>query len=143
MSDRRQRDERGQMVAVEAALILPVLLLIVGLVIVLGRDALAEQAVGSAAATAARAASIERTTSEATAAAQSAATLALGEANVTCASQSISVDAGALNSPAGMPAAVVVTVICEVIHDVTLPGFPGTTTVTATRTSPVDTYRSS
>jgi len=37
------------MVAIEAALLLPVLLLVVGLVIVLGRGALAEQAVGAAA----------------------------------------------------------------------------------------------
>lgn len=137
-----RRDERGQMVAVEAAVILPALLLIAGLVILLGRDALAEQAVGSAAASAARAASIERNANQASGAAQAAAGLALGEAGINCSSQSVVVDAGALNSPTGVPAAVSVTVTCVVIHEVSLPGFPATTTVTAARTSPVDTYRS-
>ncbi|MCC2592482.1 pilus assembly protein [Tessaracoccus sp. OS52] len=130
------------MVGVEAAILLPVLFLIVGLVIVLGRDALAEQAVGSAAASAARAASIERSTAEATAAATSTVTTALRESSISCSSRTVSVDAAAVNSAPGTPAAVSVTVQCLVQHDVTLPGFPNTSSVTATRSSPVDTYRS-
>lgn len=142
MFEGRWRDERGQMVAVEAAIILPALLMIVGLVVLLGRDAMAEQAVGSAAASAARAASIQRASTEADTAARATAAQALAEANISCASQSISVNTAALNAAPGTPAVVSVTITCDVIHEVTLPGFPGTTAVSAIRTSPVDSYRS-
>lgn len=141
-SQSRHRDERGSVVAVEAAILLPVLMLVVGLVIVLGREALAEQAVGSAAASAARAASLERTISEARTAATLTAAAGLRESGIACSSQSVSVEAAGIDSPAGVPAAVTVTIACTVIHDVTLPGFPASSSVTATRSSPVDTYRS-
>lgn len=139
---RTRRCERGFMVAIEAALLLPVLLLVVGLVIVLGRSALAEQAVGAAAANAARAASIERTIPDATAAAVSTARVSLGESSTTCAHQSVSVNAAGLASPPGVPASVSVTVTCRVIYGLSLPGFPTQAEVTATRSSPVDTFRS-
>ncbi|RMB57038.1 TadE/TadG family type IV pilus assembly protein [Tessaracoccus antarcticus] len=135
-------DERGYMVAIEAALLLPVLLLVVGLVIVLGRSALAEQAVGAAAANAARAASMERTIPGATASATTTARVSLGESSITCAHQSVSVNAAGLASAPGVPASVSVTVTCQVIFKLSLPGFPSQSDVSATRSSPVDTFRS-
>lgn len=137
-----RRGERGYMVAIEATLLLPVLLLVVGLVIVLGRHALAEQAVGAAAANAARAASMERTVADASSAASTTAATSLGESSITCTHQSVAVNAAGLASSAGVPASVSVTITCHVVFNLSLPGFPSQSEVRATRTSPVDTFRS-
>lgn len=130
------------MVAIEAAVLLPVLLLVVGLVIVLGREALAQQAVGAAATNAARAASMERTIAGASSAANSVVSLSLGESSVACAHQLVSVNAAGIASPAGSPSSVSVTITCQVLFDLQLPGFPSSVEITATGMSPVDTYRS-
>ncbi len=136
-----RRGVRGMMVAVETAIILPVLLLLVGLLIVLARGQLAQLTVASAAAQAARAASIERTTSSAVEAARGVAASSLAESGVECRSRHVTVDARGLLAPLGTPATVSVTVTCVAEMGVGLPGFPDTRTLTATRTSPVDTYR--
>lgn len=136
-----QRDERGHAVAIEAAIIMPVLVLFVALVIVLARDALAHQSVGGAASHAARAASIERTPTSARASAESVAGAALVDANISCREQHVTVDAAGLRSPLGTPSSVSVTVTCLLTYDVTLPGFPQQRRISETRTSPVDTYR--
>ena len=65
--------ERGSSVAVEAALVLPVAMLFVGLVIVMAGYAIAQQAVTAAATRAARAASLERSQTSAERAARDAA----------------------------------------------------------------------
>ncbi len=133
--------ERGMMIAVETAIILPVLLLLVGLLIVLARGQLAQMTVESAAAQAARAASIERNTTAAVEAARSVAASSLSDSGVECRSQDITVDARGLLAPIGTSAAVSVTVTCVADMGVGLPGFPETYALTATRTSPVDTFR--
>ena len=130
------------MVAVETALILPVLLGMVGLLIVLASSAQASMAVGSAASQAARAASLERDAAAAVTAARTIATSTLTESGIECRSHTVSVNAGGLNAPLGAVASVSVTVTCTVDFGVGLPGFPDTRTLTATKTSPVDTYRS-
>ena len=76
--------ERGSSVAVEAALVLPVAMLLVGLVIVMAGHALAQQAVTAAATRAARAASLERSQASAERAAQDAAVTELGNSRITC-----------------------------------------------------------
>lgn len=136
-----RRHERGHAAAVEAAVILPVLVLFVALVIVLARDALTQQAIGAAASQAARAASLERSTTSARTSAESAAGFALGDAGVSCAQQSVAVDASGLRAPLGTPSSVSVTVTCVVSYGVALPGFPHQRRWSETRTSPVDTYR--
>lgn len=134
--------QRGHAPAVEAAVILPVLVMVVGLLIVVARLVVADQAVTAAAAQAARAASIERSVARADAAAASAVADGLAARNVRCRSQSMAVDASGLRAPLGTPSSVRVEVSCTVeLSDVAFPGFPGTRTVTATGTSPVDTYR--
>ena len=75
----RSGDERGMMVAVEMAIILPVLLGIVGLLIVLATQALTQMTVTSAASQSARAASIERDTATATSSARAVAASTLVE----------------------------------------------------------------
>lgn len=137
----RRRDERGQMVAVEAALLIPAFVLFVALVIGLGRHALAVQAVSGAAAQAARSASIERTVADARAAATRSLDAALDEAGVDCLEQSLTVDAAGITAPIGAHATVSVSVTCRVDFGVTIPGFPSSIRVHEVRSSAVDTYR--
>lgn len=136
-----RRDQRGHAVAVEAAVILPALVLFVALVVVLARGALVQQSIGAAASLAARAASLERTTSSAEAAAESALARSLAEAGVGCRERRVTVDTAGLRAPLGTPAVVTVSVVCVLPHDVALPGFPSRQQVSVTRTSPVDSYR--
>jgi len=133
--------ERGS-AALEAAIGLPAFLLFVGLIIFAGRVAIATQAVDSAATQAARTASIARTASDAGATARSAATSSLTSQQVTCVSTTVTVDTAGFAAPVGTPATVTATVRCVVnLSDLAVPGVPGTRTVTATASSPVDTFR--
>lgn len=137
----RRRDQRGMAVSIEAAVVIPALILFVGLVVILARDALAQQAVGAAAAQAARSASIERTVADAREAAAASAEAALRDGNVECAEQAVSLDARGLTAALGAQARVSVTVTCTVTHQFGFPGFPSEHTIVQTRESPVDTYR--
>ena len=124
--------ERGSSVAVEAALVLPVAMLFIGLVIVMAGHALAQQAV-TAAATRAQA-SAER-------AAQDAAVTELGNSRITCTDARVAVDATGLAAPEGTTASVTVRLTCRAVFPVSMPGFPASRSLTGEGTSPVDTYR--
>ena len=138
---RRGGPERGS-AALEAAIGLPAFLLFVGLIIFAGRVAIATQAVDSAATQAARTASIARTAADAGATARSAATSSLTSQQVNCVSTAVTVDTAGFAAPVGTPATVTATVRCMVnLADLAVPGVPGTRTVTATASSPVDTFR--
>lgn len=138
---RRGGPERGS-AALEAAIGLPAFLLFVGLIIFAGRVAIATQAVDSAATQAARTASIARTATDAGATARSAATASLTSQSVNCVSTAVTVDTAGFAAPVGTPATVTATVRCVVnLADLAVPGVPGTRTVTATASSPVDTFR--
>lgn len=136
-----RRNERGAMVGVEAAVVLPALLLLVGLLVVLATMVLADQAVSGAAAQAARAASSERDVGRAVASAKDVASLTLAESGVDCLDTSVAVDAGGLKAPVGTPSKVTVTVTCRATFGVSFPGFPQSRVVEAVASSPVDTYR--
>ena len=144
---RRQRHlrfagrERGSAV-IEAAIGVPAFMLFVGLIAFAGRVAVANQAVGSAATEAARSASISRTQGQAEDTAKAAATQVLSNQKVNCLRMSISVDTSGFGSPVGTPASVRATVTCVVnLSDLSVPGVPGTRTVSASMSSPLDTYR--
>ena len=144
---RRQRHlwatgrERGSAV-IEAAIGVPAFMLFVGLIVFAGRVAVANQAVGSAATEAARSASIARTRAQAADTARAAATQALSNQKVNCLRMTISVDTSGFASPVGTPASVRATVTCVVnLSDLAVPGVPGTRTVSASMSSPLDTYR--
>lgn len=133
--------ERGS-IAVEAAILIPGLLIVLGLVLAGGRTALAHQTVDAAAADAARAASIARTAPEAHTTATTTAVAALTRDGLQCARRSVTIDTSGFATPVGTPAAVRATVTCVVpLSDLAVPGAPGSVTVTATATSPLDTYR--
>ena len=133
--------ERGSAV-IEAAIGVPAFMLFVGLIVFAGRVAVANQAVGSAASEAARSASISRTQAQAADTARAAATTALSNQKVNCLRMTISVDTSGFGSPVGIPASVRATVTCVVnLSDLSVPGVPGTRTVSASMSSPLDTYR--
>lgn len=138
---RRSRRDRGSAV-IEAAIGVPAFLLFTGLIIGAGRVAIAHQAVDSAASEAARSASIERTQGAASQAATRAANAALANHHLQCQTTQTHVDTSAFNLPVGTPGSVIATVTCHVgLSDVAVPGLPGSVTITATMSSPVDTYR--
>ena len=138
---RAARLDRGS-VALELAVLGPALLLFIGLMILAGRMALANQSVAQAADEAARTASIARTQLGASSGASSAARTALAQQSLQCVSTQVSVDTSQFSRPVGTPATVSATVSCVVrLADLSLPGLPGSRTVTATASSPLDTYR--
>ncbi|EWT06794.1 membrane protein [Intrasporangium chromatireducens Q5-1] len=133
--------DRGSAV-IEAVIGVPAFLLFVGLIIFAGRMAIAQQAVESAAASAARSASIARSQPSAISAGQDAATSSLSEQDVHCQSHRVTLDTSGFAAPVGTPATVTAQVTCLVdLADLAVPGVPGTKQVTATMSSPIDTYR--
>ncbi|MGY0541404.1 TadE/TadG family type IV pilus assembly protein [Nocardioides sp. YJ-D4] len=137
----RTRDERGS-AAIEAAIGLPAFILFVGLIIAGGRLALADQALQSAAADAARAASIARSASEADTSAGREAAASLNNQKLDCRSIQVVVDTSGFHVPTGQPADVTVTLSCRVdLADLSVPGVPGSRLIRASMTSPIDTWR--
>lgn len=137
----RGADERGN-VAINTAVIFPVLLLIGLLLIMAGRLVLAEGVVQSAANEAARAASISRTAVVAGMQANSTATSTLVNSGVRCSSTSVRPATDAFDLPLGTVGTITVRVDCVVpLRDLGLPGAPGSRTISATGTSVLDAYR--
>lgn len=135
------RDQRGS-ATIETVVGLPAFMLFVLLILVGGRLTIAQQAVEGSAAEAARAASISRTRSQAEANGTAGAATSLTNQQLRCQWQRVEVDTAGFAAPVGTPAKVTATVSCVVdVSDVSLPGVPGRYTVTATMSSPVDTYR--
>lgn len=133
--------ERGS-ATIEAVIAVPAFALFVGLIIFAGRVTVAQQAVEAAANDAARSASISRTQGEAQRTAASSASSTLANQGLRCLSRTVQVDTSGFASPAGTPAQVTATVTCQVnLSDLSVPGVPGTKTVTATMVSAIDTYR--
>ena len=122
---------------------LPAFMLFVALVILAGRLAIATQAVEASASEAARVASIARTQGAATSAATTAATSSLANQNVHCVRSTVTVDTAGFDAPVGTPAQVTATVALRRGPSPTcpFPASPAPSTVTATATSPIDTYR--
>ncbi|MGB7979675.1 MAG: TadE/TadG family type IV pilus assembly protein [Candidatus Nanopelagicales bacterium] len=135
----RWRAEAGSL-NLELVILAPAILFILALVIAGGRVVIADQAVTQAAAQAARDAALQPTQTAATATARSQAASVLDGQGLGCAPQAVTVNAAALSAPAGQPGTVRVTVRCTVKwSDLGLPG-PGTRTLAATGTAPVDTW---
>ncbi len=136
--NRRRRlvaDERGS-AAVEAAVGVPVFVLFVGLIIFGGRTATTHQSVETAAADAARAASIERTSTVAKNKAITAATTSLSNQGIDCLDIDVTVDTSQFSRAVGETATVSVTVQCRLdLSDLSVPGVPGHRLIKATRSS--------
>jgi Flp pilus assembly protein TadG len=130
-------------VAIEAAIVLPPLIMFVCLAIAGGRLVTSGAKIDAAAEDAAREASIHRTAASAQAAAQAAAAESLDDQGIACASSSVAIDTSGLSVPVGQVGTVTVTVTCTVnLSDLLLPGVPGSKSLTSTATSVVDAFRS-
>ncbi|MFF7982852.1 TadE family protein [Streptomyces sp. NPDC007901] len=130
-------DARGS-VTLELVLTIPILILMLWFLVYCGRLSDTRLSIEDAAHQAARAATLDRSGHAAAADARSTATSALSEAGVTCQSLSVATS-GTLHAGS----TVTVSVSCTVgLHDLALLQVPGTTTLTAESTSPVDVYRS-
>lgn len=126
----------------EVAILTPALLLLLALVVFAGRVQVAAGAVEHAAAVAAREASLARTADAARTAATTAAVGDLDGQDLRCATSTVTIDTTGFAAPVGAGSHVTATVTCTVsIADLAVPGLPGTRTLTATATSPIDRYR--
>jgi Flp pilus assembly protein TadG len=133
--------DRGS-AAIEAAVLAPVLLVLIGVAIVGGRIQIAGGAIEGAAHDAARAASIARTAAEAQASARAAAGATLNQGGLHCVSLTVTVDTAGFAVPVGEPAVVSATVTCVVdFSDLVADGLPGSKSLTATFVSALDTFR--
>lgn len=138
---RRLRGDEGS-AAIEAAVIVPLLIMFLCMAIAGGRIVTSGSKIDAAAQDAAREASIHRTAAAAQSAAHAAADESLHDQGITCASTSVSVNTGGLSVPVGHVGTVSVTVTCTVsLSDLLLPGVPGARTLESTATSVVDQYR--
>ncbi|MDQ0988783.1 Flp pilus assembly protein TadG [Streptomyces sp. V3I7] len=138
---RRLGSDEGS-TAIEAAIILPSLIMFICLAITGGRIVTSGAKIDAAAEDAAREASIHRTAAAAQQAAQTAAAESLNDQGITCASTTVDINTGGLNVPVGQVGTVTVTVTCTVdLSDLLLTGAPGAHTLTSTATSVVDQYR--
>jgi Flp pilus assembly protein TadG len=136
----RTRRSNGN-AAIELVIMAPVLLAILSLVIAAGRTSIAQGAVAAAARDAARQASISRTPGQAQAAAQASAHTALAQDHLDCAPV-VNVSTAGFGVPPGQPASVTAHVTCTVrLSDLLAPGMPGSRTLRAGFTSPLDPFR--
>jgi Flp pilus assembly protein TadG len=132
--------DRGN-AALELVILAPVILFFLGLMIAAGRTSIAQGSVDAAARDAARQASISRTPAAAQTAALASARTALGQDAIDCA-PIVTVDVAGFEVPVGEPAQVTARVTCRVsLSDLLVPGMPGSRTLKATFTSPLDPYR--
>ncbi|MCD9904741.1 pilus assembly protein [Streptomyces sp. MT29] len=135
------RRDRGSY-ALETAILAPAMISLLLLMVAFGRVIDADGAVDSAARAAARAASLERDAGTAQSAARTAADRSLQGEGITCTASSVDVDTGGFSLDLGVDATVQATIACTAnLSDIGLPGLPGAKTLTASWSSPIDTYR--
>jgi Flp pilus assembly protein TadG len=152
----RRTADRGS-VSIEVAVLAPAYIGLMVLAGVAGRTAVGAEAVESAAHDAARAASISRDARTGRDAATAAARQQLDWRGLHCVGEPALTFSGsvgatrttfakAYRSAPGVPATVTVSISCQVsfadLRAPGLPGVPGGRTVSASFTSPLDTYRS-
>jgi Flp pilus assembly protein TadG len=127
---------------VELVLIAPALLALFTLTVLAGRIVLAGGTVEQVAAAGARAASLARTPAAAATTADRVVRQTLDEQHLQCAAVTVTVDTSGFAVPLGQPATVAVEVSCQVqLADLTVPGLPGSRTLSDRAVSPLDPYR--
>ena len=134
---RRDRGDEGQAIA-ELVIVAPVRLLVIVLMVALGRIDSAQGDVESAARAGVQAAVVQADGAEAQTQATSAVTSTLAGAGLTCPAPQISTDTS--NFVAGGTVSVSVTCVTS-LADVSVPGVPGSKTLTATAVAHIDEFR--
>ncbi len=138
----RAHPEDGGAPSTQAAMLFPVIMLVLVAVVAGGRVSNAHDAADQAARAASRIASIQRDPNLAQSASTGAATAELAAQGLHCATVTVTVDTAGLSAPLGQPATVSATVSCQVaLSQLAFPGIPGDKVLTATFTSPVDPNR--
>jgi Flp pilus assembly protein TadG len=134
---RRIRGDQG-LATLELVIMTPFLVTFVLLIVGFGRVTHGRQLVEQAAAAAARAATLVHTPGQAQSEAQREAADTLSQAGISCQSIHTDVDTSAFH-PGGQ---VQVSISCLTsLADLTVVGFPGTKTLTATSTAPLENFR--
>ncbi|MFI0155925.1 hypothetical protein [Streptomyces lydicus] len=134
------RDDRGTY-TLETVICVTFLLPFLGLLAAYGLAGVFDSSVDNAANSAARAASQAADADTALARGRAAATAALRQDDRNCTSRTVSIDTSSFNAPLGQAASVTATVTCTVpLSQLTVPGLPGSKTLTATATSALDQY---
>ncbi|MCL7455968.1 pilus assembly protein [Micromonospora sp. MSM11] len=142
MNTRWVHGQRGS-VSIEMAVVTPAVLALLAGAVIGGRVNIARQALEAAAYDAARTASLARAAGEANEQALAAADSTLDAQGLSCTGLDVTVSAAGFGVPVGQPATVTARVSCTAtFSDVALPGMPGTVSLNASFTSPLDTYRS-
>ncbi|WP_110241672.1 TadE/TadG family type IV pilus assembly protein [Nocardioides gilvus] len=137
----KRRDERGS-AAIEAAIGVPAFALFVGLIIFGGRTATTHEALQSAAAEGARSASLARDAQTARTAAREAAVSSIANQEIGCSHVDVDVDTSDFAKQPGVAGSVEVTISCRLdLSDLAVPGVPGSRVLSATMSSPLDTWR--
>ena len=140
-NDRTDRNDRGSS-TLELVVWAPGLLLIIGLLTVAGRVNSANAAVEQAAVDAARTASSARSAAGARDMAQASAQQSLASQGLQCTTTTVTIDTSGFGTRPGQSATVTATVTCPVrLSDLSVPGLPGTRTVSHTALSSIDTFR--
>lgn len=137
LATRRGGADRGS-ASLELVLLVPVVIVLLLLVVAFGRIAHGRQLVQSAAAAAARSASLAATPADAATRAQRSAGAALADAGVSCAVMSARVDTAQFRAGGQVQ----VTVSCTAdLSGLAVAGVPGRLTLTESAGSPLETYR--
>jgi Flp pilus assembly protein TadG len=135
---RRGSGERGNATVEFVALVFPVAVVLLGLLFATWQLSIARHDVTTAAAAAARAASLHTSPQAASSAAHDAAEVALGDAGRSCTELGVAVD----TSNFGHGGHVTVTVSCQVTAgDLILLDVPADVDTSATARAPIETYR--
>jgi hypothetical protein len=138
---RPARGDRGSE-SVELAILLPVGIVVLALIVVGARIALAGDRISGVAGIAARDASIARSASSAQSIATSSATAALASDNLHCTNIRVTVDTSGFDAQPGTSASITVDVWCTVdLSDIGVQGLPGSRTLHDAATSPLDPAR--
>jgi Flp pilus assembly protein TadG len=138
MSGRQFRDQDGSL-TVELVVLTPVLFILALTILVFGRVSEARQQVVEASRAGAQAAAVLPNAGSAERGAAATAVVGVFDRAHTCAHSQIETDVSHFY-PGGY---VTVTVVCQVdLSDLSVPGIPGSTTVRASATAPIDPYRS-
>jgi len=134
----RARREDGQAVA-ELVIVAPLLLIVIVLMVALGRIDSAQGDVESAAQAGVQAAAVQADGAAAQRQAATVATATLAGAGLTCLAPQITTDTS--HFVAGGSVSVSVTCVTS-LADVSVPGMPGSKTLSARAVAPIDEFRS-
>ena len=138
MTARRSDGDVGAFAALELAILMPFVIVMLLLVVAFGRVERGRELIDQAAAAAARAASLSTSPGAAQSAALSAATQTLTDAGLSCAGMQVSVDTDSFHAGGDVTTHLSCTTD---LSGLTLSGVPGHVHLTSTATSPLEPYR--